>query len=258
MVYLTEYIKQRKLLLDNNLGTIAYYHLKDQNQLCTIDLKMFLGLDLIAAKGYLSISLNEEDKSQITKPPYKGVDISSTIYRLLGAYLADPKQLQRKLNEKFEATTLKNQFFISRFVEIYREKFKSILTTINSDEAWVYRVIEGMIIPTENDIKNINSLLLEETDTIDLLVLEALHSKLLQYQLPTTTFNNIPVYDLFLSTLSNFHNAVKKIIQGRRKDHDLFRIQDEYDVQDILYVIFKSIFPTLKEEDPTPKVGGQI
>ncbi|MBK8279492.1 MAG: hypothetical protein IPK94_04830 [Saprospiraceae bacterium] len=34
-------------------------------------------------------------------------------------------------------------------------------------------------------------------------------------------------------------------------------MEDEYDVQDISYVILKSIFPNLREEDPIPKVGGK-
>src|SRR5690606_21785637 len=57
--------------------------------------------------------------------------------------------------------------------------------------------------------------------------------------------------------LNNFSNAFQKIIKNRRKDHPNFEIEDEYDVQDILYVILKSVFPNLRDEDAIGKVGAK-
>ena len=57
--------------------------------------------------------------------------------------------------------------------------------------------------------------------------------------------------------LNNFSNAIQKTIRGRRLNHPNFKIEDEYDVQDILYVILKSTFPNLRDEDPIPKAGGK-
>ena len=39
---------------------------------------------------------------------------------------------------------------------------------------------------------------------------------------------------------------------------DLFKIKDEYDVQDLVYVMLKGVLPNLKEEEPTPSVGGKF
>jgi hypothetical protein len=60
-----------------------------------------------------------------------------------------------------------------------------------------------------------------------------------------------------ISILENFANSVRKITQGRRKDKSLFVIEDEYDAQDLLYVILKSTFPKLIVEDPISKKGSQ-
>lgn len=60
-----------------------------------------------------------------------------------------------------------------------------------------------------------------------------------------------------MQILKNFGNAIKKITKKRRKDHKSFEIVDEYDVQDLLYVILKSVYPKLITEDPIPKVGSK-
>ena len=60
-----------------------------------------------------------------------------------------------------------------------------------------------------------------------------------------------------LQILEEFGNAVKKITQTRRKDHISFNIIDEYDVQDLLYVILKSVYPKLITEDPIAKIGSK-
>lgn len=57
--------------------------------------------------------------------------------------------------------------------------------------------------------------------------------------------------------LGEFSNSIQKIITNRRKGHVNFEINDEYDVQDLLYLILKATFPNLKDEDPIPKVGGK-
>lgn len=60
-----------------------------------------------------------------------------------------------------------------------------------------------------------------------------------------------------MQILENFGNAVKKITQERRLSHPSFKIADEYDVQDLLYLILKSVYPALIAEDPVPKNGSQ-
>ncbi len=56
--------------------------------------------------------------------------------------------------------------------------------------------------------------------------------------------------------LKAFHDSIAKIAKKRRKNHSIFEVNDEYDVQDLLFVILKSLFPDIRPEDYTPKYGG--
>jgi hypothetical protein len=258
MVYLTEHIKSLKTSLSNsNLATLAYYYVRDKEKLGQVNPNNFEGQELISAKGYLGLILTEHEQQQINKPAYKGVDISSTIFKLIGAYLAVPSLLQKKLEQKFKETTFRNQFLISRCISDFRSQFVKNVENDSSEESWVYRVIEGLTAIDKIEFAKIGAYLEGASDVVDLIVLEELFQALIQQQTPQTIINNKSVYDTVISILNNFHNALKKITQARRKDHLSFEINDEYDVQDILYVILKSLFPNLKDEDPTPKIGAK-
>lgn len=258
MVYLIEHIaKLRDSLEDNNLATLAYYYLNDKNKLSQIDQDSFMGSDLIAAKGYLSVSLSDSEKTQILKPGYKGIDISATIFKLIGAYLADPMSVEKKLSEKFKETSLRNKFLISRLVPSYKDDFRTFLKSNNSDETIIYSFIEGIGTLTSGDATQLNTFLQDANEVIDLILLEEFNHRYLETQLSSVTVNNLSSYEMIKIILANFHNASKKITQERRKDHPVFRIADEYDVQDLLYTVLKCSFPKLKEEDPTPRVGAK-
>lgn len=73
-----------------------------------------------------------------------------------------------------------------------------------------------------------------------------------------TRYHGLTALELIEQTLYEFSNTVKKITLNRRKDHTLFEINDEYDVQDLVYVMLKGILPHLKEEEPTPSIGGKF
>jgi len=63
--------------------------------------------------------------------------------------------------------------------------------------------------------------------------------------------------DMITQILQNFSNSILKITRNRRKDHAVFKLKDEYDVQDLVYTMLKPIFIDLVEEDPSPKVAGR-
>lgn len=82
-----------------------------------------------------------------------------------------------------------------------------------------------------------------------------------------TTYVGFTARDLIIRILENFENAVKKIIDPTQRyggktanpkkvPKTVLKIDDEYDVQDILYVVLKSVFSTIKYEDPIIKRGG--
>ena len=56
--------------------------------------------------------------------------------------------------------------------------------------------------------------------------------------------------------LSNFQYAIKSITQ-RRQGKTVFYIHDEYDVQDIMYLMLKGVFYDLQAENPFMKRAGK-
>ncbi|GEM_PF-4421347 len=66
--------------------------------------------------------------------------------------------------------------------------------------------------------------------------------------------NVLPNLNLLIGILSVFPDAVSRM-KYRRKGKSTFEINDEYDVQDILYLMLKGAFSTLQYEDPTSKDG---
>ena len=66
--------------------------------------------------------------------------------------------------------------------------------------------------------------------------------------------NVLPDINLLTGILKTFPDVVSRLTH-RRKDKMTFGIDDEYDVQDVLYVMMKGAFSTLQYEDPTQKIG---
>lgn len=65
----------------------------------------------------------------------------------------------------------------------------------------------------------------------------------------------LPGVNLVVNILNEFPSIVSRW-KYRRKGKDQLKIDDEYDVQDILYTMLKGTFPTLQYEDPNSKVGA--
>lgn len=66
--------------------------------------------------------------------------------------------------------------------------------------------------------------------------------------------NVLPNVNLLFNVLNSFPDVVSRL-KYRRSGKSPLEIKDEYDVQDIVYVMLKGVFPTLQYEDPTSKVG---
>lgn len=62
--------------------------------------------------------------------------------------------------------------------------------------------------------------------------------------------------ELIKNIFYNFQDAIKHLTNNRRKNHTVFEINDEYDVQDLSYLILRSIFINLEFENPHFKIGG--
>jgi hypothetical protein len=65
----------------------------------------------------------------------------------------------------------------------------------------------------------------------------------------------LDVINIIRNMLLDFHIAQKRL-GDRRKGKENFEIQDEYDMQDLLYFAIRTCFPGVELEDPVPKVAG--
>lgn len=174
------------------------------------------------------------------------------IYKLSGLYLASSSFLQTELRSKFDNGNIKEKYFLSKIEDSLLEEIAQEVNKTDSISIIINSIINiDNISNTELD-NAILEIVDDEIDAQTLIILEDLESKMLQ-----TRYLNQDANDLVKRVFNNFSNAVKKITQNRRKNHNEFEIKDEYDVQDILYVILKSVFPNLKDEDPIQKSGGK-
>lgn len=259
MVYLNEHIKRlrNELMKGGNLTCLAYLFASDLGNTDTF-LANFSGEEEVAANGYLN---KEVDKSEIesilNKKPYKGFGITDSVYKLIGIHLASGNSLEEKVNRKFENSSLKSKYFITKCLPGYKNKLKPVLASNELAEpiSVILSVLFGKETTQEIEQDVLRKFITAASDVIDLLILEDLENHYLSQSIVKESYLNKTPKELILDLLSHFREASKKVTDGRRKDHKEFEINDEYDVQDLLYTILKSIFPKLKEEDPTPRVG---
>lgn len=62
--------------------------------------------------------------------------------------------------------------------------------------------------------------------------------------------------DILLKILNGIHNSIARITDSKNrhaKRNNTFKIEDEYDLQDLVWTILKPIFPEMVDEVPLPK-----
>jgi hypothetical protein len=210
----------------------------------------------IALLGYKK-EIVEVDKvvSIISKAPIKGISATSNVFKFAGLYLSATNELSEQLKEKYKQSDLKQKYFLSKIEPTLKSQLSKEVQDLHSQPL-------AILIKTVFDVNTVNETELNtalqsitsgnDIDVLLQILLEDIESTLLQIK-----FVNKNADEVVRDVLNNFSNAIQKIISGRRLNHPDFKIEDEYDVQDISYVILKSIFPNLREEDPIPKVGGK-
>lgn len=257
MVYLREVIKNNKKYISqyNNIETVAYLYASFQsNQIENINFELSPE-ETVALDGYLNKpDTYQKISSIISKSPIKGIDATSNIFKFSGLYLGAKDQLKDKLIERFQKGNIKEKFFLSKVEPSLKDSLTQSLKLdlIDPFSVLINKLFEVNDV-SEEDINNALKLIISaDLDIYTLLLLEEIENQLLQVKFISKTPEEV-LRDIFY----NFPNAVQKIIKNRRKGHLEFEIKDEYDVQDILYVIIKSIFPNMRDEDPIPKVGGK-
>lgn len=257
MVYLREILKYNKktLIQYKNIELAAYLYVQSFGELLNYSFELSPEEEF-ALIGYKNKSIDvSKVVAIIEKAPIKGISATSNIYKFAGLYLSAKNELSKQLREKYQQSDLKQKYFLSKIEpSLQIQLSKEVLGHNNDPLVVLIKTVYDSSTVRENELSAALKSIISETE-IDVqlqIILEDIESVLLQ-----TRFINKNSDEVVRDVLNNFSNAIQKIITGRRLRHPDFKIEDEYDVQDILYVILKSIFPNLREEDPIPKVGAK-
>ncbi|MGJ8733437.1 MAG: hypothetical protein ACSHW4_09835, partial [Cellulophaga sp.] len=231
MVYLREIIKKNRDLISqyNNIETVAYLYASSSIQSTQIENNTFelSPEESIALDGYLNKTDSyEKIISIISKPPIKGFDATSNIFKFAGLYLGAKEQLKNKLTERFNKGNIKEQFFLSKIEPSLNE---CLIANLSIDFNNPFLILVNKLLGINDTSEENINLALETIINIDLdihtlLLLEDIEKSLLEVKFISKSPEEV-LRDIFY----NFPNAVQKIIKNRRKGHPDFEINDEYD-----------------------------
>lgn len=248
-----ERLKQRLIKNDDEIDIYLYNYINDiENTTEIITPNNFREL---AICGYSQKDVDEEIYNEILyTPPIRNMDFKSNIYELLGIFLVNKenKEVEKALIEKYEQTTLENKYLIYKIYPKIEENLRMKIEK-NTD---IYSIILKYILNNKLELpkEEVYIKFVENANSInELIMLEDLYRKMIKIDIQ---YRGEPK-DIILNILNEFPNAVKSITHKRRKGHESFAINDEYDVQDLLYFVLKSIFPNMTPEENTPQVGGK-
>lgn len=254
MVYLREIIEKNKsnLIQYKNIELVAYLSIVSPEGLGNHDFDLTHDEE-VALRGYKRENVNTDVVTPIiSRQPIKGISASSNIYKLSGLYLLSKDKVSKLYDDKFENSDLKQKYFISKIEPNYYSILAKEAENIDCDSvAIIINYLNGK--PITSDILNhaLQDILQSEIDVQTQILLEDLEKSLLKVK-----YLELNSEDLIRSIFNNFSNSIQKL-RNRRKGHADFEINDEYDVQDLLYVILKSVFPNLRDEDPIAKQGAK-
>lgn len=257
MVYLREILKynRAKLIQYKNIELSAYLYVQCIEEMPNHSFDL-TPEEETAQIGYKKESIDiSKVVSIVSKPPVKGISAISNVYKLAGLYLSAKTELNQKLKEKYQQSDLKQKYFLSKIEPTLKLELENEVKVLNNDSIAV--LIKTVFDKDTVDETELNTALRTITALTDIdvqlqILLEDVENTLLNIR-----YINKSADEMVREILNNFSNAIQKIIKNRRKDHPNFEIEDEYDVQDILYVILKSVFPNLRDEDAIGKVGAK-
>lgn len=257
MVYLKEILKHNKtkLIQHKNIELAAYLYLQSPEELSNYSFELSPEEE-VALIGYKKETIEVSKViSIVSKAPVKGINATSNVYKFSGLYISAKKELNPQLQEKYQQSDLKQKYFLSKIEPSLKSLLSKEVSASLKEPLAI--LINTVFNETSLNEAELNTALQSITSGVDIdvqlqILLEDFESALLKIK-----FINKNADEVVRDVLNNFSNAIQKIITNRRSNHPNFKIEDEYDVQDILYVILKSFFPNLRDEDPIPKVGGK-
>jgi len=247
MVHLIDKYRQERenVLNQENIQSSFYHYLSKKPINFTL-----AGMEELANRGFKGENLSNEEIRVLTSSNNKKNQLDNNIFKLIGLFLAsnESQELKSIVEAKFDSSSMENQYILFKtFPSLFKEKIEECA---NRNNYTIVKYILGHEInETElNDV--INIMIVSHLGVQELILLEDYIKQDI-----AITFNNLQPLDVVKQVINNFPEAIKQI-KARRKGKEVFKFEDEYDVQDILYIMLKPIFPNMKAEDPIPKVGS--
>ncbi|WP_295199527.1 hypothetical protein [uncultured Chryseobacterium sp.] len=244
-----------KLIQSRNIELVAYLSVQSFEELLNNSFELSPDEE-IALLGYKKEPVDVSKViSIISKAPVKGLSAISNVYKLAGLYLSAKSEVSKQLREKYQQSDLKQKYFLTKIEPSLKTQLEYEVKALQTEPL-------AVLINTVFDVDKVNETKLNNALQVVTEVAEIdVQLQILLEDIQTTLLNiryiNKSANEVIRDILNNFSNAIQKIIKNRRKGHPDFEVEDEYDVQDILYVVLKSVFPNLRDEDAIPKVGGK-
>ena len=244
---------EEKIINDTSLETVMYYSFYGK-ELDSFDEQSLTGMSRLALEGYRKNKVDKEDiDSIVNKPAIKGIDYSNNIYNFIGIHLAREECYKEEIQRKFNSFSIKNKFAICLFFPDFKTQLTDIIKNSKNPYERLLELLFCLDKLTHQDEQLIYDTLANNynADVIDVILYIEIQRKYTRFE-----FNSKTAVDLIKDVFNNFQDSIKHITQIRRKDHKLFEIEDEYDVQDVSYLILRSVFTELQFENPHFKSGG--
>jgi hypothetical protein len=275
MSWINEIIQQNasRIFEYPTIQEFCYLRIFDENQLQSKNISNLQGEEeVLAAKGFRGTTPNSEELSIINKPINKRiVHYKHDKYKLIGICLASDKNSQayKYIQDFVNKATSKETFLVQKFFPEFKKSFLEKLKSENTNDTATKILKHIYQNEYESEIEIfITELSRKELETFDLIILAELQSHFSKKVVKKTIYQNLSAKDLIIEILENFENAVIKITDPKeryggkssnpkKQPKTVIKIEDEYDVQDLLYVSLKSVFPTMKYENPLAKFGGK-
>jgi hypothetical protein len=247
MVHLIDKYKQEResVLMQENIQS-SFYRFISKEPINYI----LAGMEELANRGYKGDYLSKNEIGILSSRNNKKNQIDNNIFKLIGIFLASngAQELKNIVEAKFDSCSMENQYILFKaFPDLFNERMEKSAV---SNNYVVVRHILGEQVDEEELNVVINNIVVSSLGVQELVLLEDYIKQDI-----SINYNNLQPLDLVKQIIDNFPEAIKQI-KNRRKGKDAFQFNDEYDVQDILYVMLKPVFPNMKAEDPIPKVGS--
>lgn len=245
MVYLNDIMTEKEsyYLSNENAAKWLYCYLFE----IEIPNGEFLNENKLCYQGYKKLEVNQSELDTYINKGGK-INYTSSIPLFIGLHLAD---IEQKYKEKVfdfykKLKSNKQRYVFSLCFPYLNEEFAKDVQNMQEDKL-IYEYLTGKCISEDINF-------LTNDDNIDIFDL-ILYKKILERD-KIFNLDKRSIIENIIHMLNNFSNAIKKITTDRYNNKAGLLIEQEYDVQDILFSFLKFYFNDAVRENPLKKRGG--